>query len=335
LRPYLTAIAGLLLPASFALALSIDTLFPVQSVPPEIAGRFRDPRGFQQSASGQYFVFDRRAHEMWGIDAKLEGPFQIVEIGAEPGRLLDPTSFAVAPDGTFVVADAPRGLARIQAFTAAGFPTAGFFVGQAGRPRITVDNTVTSGIGSMQFTGSSVLLSQPENGSLVSEYLLSGQPKRSVGSLRPTGHEADVDVHIALNSGIPLLTSSGALYYVFQAGLPVFRKYDAGGQLLFERQIQGRELDAVLTTLPSSWPRNPLDGELPLVRPTIRAAAVDRKDRLWVGFEAGFTYVFDADGDKIREVRFRGAGPVRPTTMFFGPNGRLLVTPGLHEYEVE
>ncbi|HUR35072.1 MAG TPA: hypothetical protein VM032_14815 [Vicinamibacterales bacterium] len=334
MRPLLVAVGALLL-ASFAVALSIDTLSPVQSVPPEMAGRFRDPRGFQQSASGQYFVFDRRAHEMWGIDPRLEGPFLIVAIGAEPGRLLDPTSFAVAPDGTFVVADAPRGLARIQAFTSAGFRTAGFFVEQAARPRITIDNTVTSGIGSMQFTGTAVLLSQPEHGSLVSEYSLAGQPTRSIGRLRPTGQEADPDVHIALNSGIPLLTRSGALYYVFQAGLPAFRKYGADGALLFERQIQGRELDGVVAALPSVWPRSPLDGELPLVRPTIRAAAVDRADRLWVAFDAGFTYVFDADGDKVRAVQFRGAGPVSPSTMFFGPSGRLLITPGLHEYQVE
>lgn len=279
-------------------------------------------------------MFDRRAHAMWGIDDRFESPFQIVEIGAEPGRILDPTSFAVAPDGTFVVADAPRGMARIQAFSAAGFLLAGFFVGQAARPRITIDNTVMSGIGSMQFTGTSVLLSQPENGSLVSEYLLSGQPKRSLGTLRATGHEADPDVHVALNSGIPLLTSRGELYFVFQAGPPVFRKYDATGQLMFERQIQGLDVDEIVRNLPSSWPRHPLDGELPLVRPTIRAAAVDRQDRLWIAFDAGFTYVFDADGDKIRVVRFRGAGPVSPTTMFFGPTGRLLITPGLHEFDV-
>jgi hypothetical protein len=331
LRPLLLAVAAPLL-SSIALAISIDTLNPVQSVPPEIAGRFRDTRGFQQSASGEYFVFDRRAHAVWGIDPRLEGAFRIVEIGSEPGRILDPTSFAVAPDGSFVVADAPRGMARIQAFTPAGFRTAGFFVDQAARPRITIENTVISGIGSMQFTGESVLLSQPENGSLVSEYTLAGQPKRSIGLLRATGQESDHDVHLALNSGIPLLMPSGGLYYVFQAGLPTFRKYNADGQLLFERQIQGREIDDIVPKLPSSWPRNPLDGELPLIRPTIRTAAVDRKERLWISFDAGFTYVFDADGDKVRVVQFRGAGAVSPTTMFFGPTGRLLVTPGLHEY---
>lgn len=333
MRPLLFAAAALFL-ASSTLAISVDTLVPVQSVPPEIAGRFRDPRGFQQSASGEYFVFDRRAHAVWGLDPRLEGAFLIVDIGSEPGRILDPTAFAVAPDGSFVVADAPRGMARIQAFTPAGFRTAGFFVDQAARPRITIDNTVMSGIGTMQFTGTSVLLSQPENGALVSEYMLTGKPMRSVGTLRATGHEPDHDVHIALNSGIPLLASSGALYYVFQAGLPVFRKYDSAGHLIYERQIQGREIDELVPTLPSSWPRNPIDGELPLVRPTVRAAAVDRDDRLWVAFEAGFTYVFDPDGDKVRVVRFRGAGAVSPTTMFFGPGGRLLVTPGLHEFEV-
>jgi hypothetical protein len=335
LRPLAFAVAALLLVPIALLAISAEVLTPVRSVPPEIAGRFRDARGFQQAATGQYYVFDRRAHAMWGLDARMEGAFRIVEIGAEPGRIIDPTTFAVARDGTFVVADAPRNQPRIQVFTATGSPLGGFFLTQPARPRITIDNTVISGIGSLQYTGTSIILSQPENGSLVSEYTLAGQPARSIGLLRATGHESDPDVHLALNSGIPLLTSSGALYYVFQAGLPVFRKYDASGELVFERQIQGREIDAIVPKLPSTWPRNPIDGELPLVRPTIKAAAVDAADRLWVAFDAGFTYVFDADGDKIRTVRFRGAGDVSPTTMFFAPSGRLLVTPGLHEYRIE
>jgi hypothetical protein len=334
LRPLLFAVCCLILGAA-VFGIAPELLTPVRSVPPEIAGRFREPRGFQQSASGQYFVFDRRGHAVWGIDPALAGPFQIVEIGGEAGRVLDPTAFAVAPDGTFVVADAPGRQARIQAFTPAGFRTAGFLLSDAGRPRITIDNTVISGIGSLQFTGQTVLLSQPEHGSLVSEYTLTGRPVRSVGALRATGHEGDRDVHLALNSGIPLLTASGAMYFVFQAGRPVFRKYAADGRLLFERDIQGVEIDDIVPKLPSSWPRHPFDGELPLVRPTIRAAAADRADRLWMAFDAGFTYVFDADGDKVRTVRLRGAGPVSPATMSFGPTGRLLVTPGLHEYAVD
>lgn len=331
MRSSVLAIAALLLAAAAA-AIGPRILEPVRSVPPHLAGRFRDARGFQQSSTGQYYVFDRRAHMVYGLDQRLEGLWSIVEIGAEPGRVLDPTAFAVAPDGTFVVADAPNQLARIQVFTPAGFRLSGFVIEQAARARLMVGNMVTSGIASLQYTGTAILLSQPETGALMSEYTVSGRPTRAIGELRPTGHEADRDVHLALNSGIPLVIPSGGLWFVFQAGRPVFRRYDEDGTLRFERQMQGLELDEVVASLPATWPRNPLDGELPLVRPTVRAAAVDRAGRLWVSFEAGFTYVFDADGDKIAAVRFRGAGEVSPTTMFFGADNRLLVTPGLHEF---
>ncbi len=334
MRFFSVAIAALLC-AAVATAISPETLTPVRSVPPEIAGRFRDARGFQQSSTGQYFVFDRRAHTVWGVDARMEGLWRIVEIGAEPGRLLDPTAFDVAADGTFVVADAPGRLVRIQTFTPAGFRIAGFVLdSSAARPRVVVENTVLSGIASLQYTGSSVLLSQPETGALMTEYTIGGQPLRSVGALRHTGHEPDQEVHIALNAGIPLVAASGELYFVFQAGVPAFRKYDRAGQLIFERAIQGPEVDELIRNLPSSWPRNPLDGELPLVRATVQAATLDSEEHLWISFAAGFTYEFDRDGDKIRVVRFQGAGPVSPTTMFFGPDGRLLVTPGLHVYAV-
>jgi hypothetical protein len=189
-----------------------------------------------------------------------------------------------------------------------------------------------NGIGSLQYTGTSILISQPETGALVSEYDLTGRARRSFGELRSTGHEADPDVHLALNSGIPLVAPDGSFFYVFQAGVPLFRKYSHEGRLLFERLIQGREVDPVVAQLPGSWPRDAAHGELPLVSPTIRAAAVDPDGRLWVSFVAGFTYVFDAEGDKVRAVQFRGAGPVSPGSLFFGPRGTLLVTPGLYEF---
>lgn len=202
----------------------------------------------------------------------------------------------------------------------------------AARPRVTFAGAVLNGIGSLLYTGSSVLLSQPESGALVTEYGLSGQSGRSFGGLRPTGQEGDAPVHLALNSGIPLQLPDGSFYFVFQAGVPVFRKYDARGTLLFERRMQGREVDEVVAELPAHWPRQSAGGELPLVRPTIRAAAVDAEGRLWVSFVAAFTYVYDSDGDLMRSVRFRGAGAISPNSLFFGRGGRLLVTPGLYEF---
>ena len=36
----------------------------------------------------------------------------------------------------------------------------------------------------------------------------------------------------------------------------------------------------------------------------------------------------------IRVVQFKGAGVVSPSSLFFGPKGSLLATPGLYEYQV-
>src|SRR5215472_733024 len=100
------------------------------AIPAHIAGRFREASGFQQSTSGQYFVFDRRSHVVFGIDSDKSSSWEIVHIGAEAGRIIDPTAFAVAPDGSFAVADAPENRERIQIFTPAGFRTAGFTLPQ-------------------------------------------------------------------------------------------------------------------------------------------------------------------------------------------------------------
>src|SRR3954466_1647212 len=91
--------------AAAVAALTPDILKSTGAVPPDVAGRFRDPAGFQQSESGQYFIFDRRGHTVYGLDESQTGLWRIVEIGAESGRIIDPTAFSVAPDGTFVVAD--------------------------------------------------------------------------------------------------------------------------------------------------------------------------------------------------------------------------------------
>jgi hypothetical protein len=315
-------------------AIKPDLLQSSGAVPPHIAGKFRDPTGFQQSASGQYFVFDRRAHVVHGLDAQQASSWEIVHIGGEEGRIIDPTAFAVAPDGTFAVADAPNGKERIQIFTPAGFRIGGFLLPGRLKMRVMIDNAVLNGIGSLQYTGTSILMSQPETGALVTEYALNGGATRTFGTLRRTGHEDDPEVHLALNSGIPLVDPNGGFFFVFQTGEPVFRKYDAAGQLVYERRVHGREIDQFIGSLPTKWPkRQTSDGEMPLVAPTIRAAAVDRAGTLWIAFVLPYTYVYDRDGDKARTVQFRGAGIMAPNSLFFGRNGRVLVTPGLYEFD--
>jgi hypothetical protein len=317
-----------------AAALKTNVLRSASAVPSHLSGRFREATGFQQAASGEYFVFDRRAHAVYGIDPAQANVREIVRIGAETGRIIDPTAFGVAPDGSFVVADAPNGRERIQIFSPAGSHVGGFLLPGRVMPRVVLDSAVINGIGSLQYTGTSILLSQPETGGLFNEYDLRGGVNRTVGTLRATGHENDREVHLALNSGVALVDPTGGFYFVFQTGTPVFRKYDRMGQLVFERHIEGREIDAVVASLPTEWPkRRTSEGEMPLVMPTIRTAAVDRGGKLWISFVVPHTYVYDPDGDKVRALQFRGAGIIAPNSFFFGRNGRLLVTPGLYEFD--
>jgi hypothetical protein len=75
------------------------------------------------------------------------------------------------------------------------------------------------------------------------------------------------------------------------------------------------------------------DREVPFVPPIIRAAAVDARGSLWISFVVPFTYVYDASGDKTRTVQFSAAGIIAPTSLAFGRDGRLLVTPGCYEFD--
>ena len=316
-------------------ALQVDVLRPIDAIPAHIAGRFRDPTGFQQASSGQYFVFDRRSHVVFGVDAARTSAWEIVHIGGEEGRIIDPTAFAVAPDGTFAVADAPGGRERIQVFTPAGFRTSGFTLPARHTPRLVFDGFVLNGIGSLQFTGTRILISQPETGSLVTEYALDGRVVGTVGHLRKTGHENDRNLHVALNGGMPLVTPDGGLFFVFQTGEPIVQKYDREGRLLFERHVEGREIDEVVAKLPTTWPTGrDADGEVAMVTPTVRTAAVDRDVNLWIAFVVPYTFVYDREGDKFRTVQFRATGVMAPNSLFFGRSGRVLVTPGLYEFSV-
>jgi hypothetical protein len=311
----------------------IQVLQSTGGLPAHIAGTFREPIGFQQTDAGQYFVFDRRAHAVYTIAG--DAAKKIVDIGAEPGRVLDPTAFDLDPsDGSFVVSDAPLRRPRIQLFTADGGRLAGFTLQDREKPRLLLESMVLNGIGSIQYAGGRLFINQPETGGLISELELYGTPVRTFGQLRPTGHESDSNVHLALNSGLPLADPTGGYYFVFWAGVPVFRKYDATGTLQFERNIQGPEIDQYLKTMPATWPaRRTEDGDvLPLVPPAVRTAAVDREGRLWIVLTSSVTYVYDRGGDKIRTVQFRGAGALAPTSLFFTKDGRILVTPGCYEF---
>ncbi len=311
----------------------VETLRSTGGIPPFLAGEFEDASGFALRPDGSALVFDRRRHRVYAIDAARTAVTPLVEIGSEVGRVLRPTSFHVASNGDFIVADAPGRQPRVSVFESSGRILNTFSVAAREWPRITVDNLVLDGIAAARYTGTTVLLNQPERGVLVAEYSVTGVVQRQYGVLRRTGFEGEPDVHLAFNAALPIPAPDGGAYVVFLAGPPAFRKYSAGGTLEFERVIQGREIDALVMRMPTQWPRRRVDDvSYPLVLPSVRAAAVDGAGRLWVAMPTSHVYVFDTDGEKVRTLQLVGAGALTPTSMWFAQDGRLLVTPGLYEF---
>jgi hypothetical protein len=231
-----------------------------------------------------------------------------------------------------VVADSPGNQHRVQFFGESGSDQGGFTLPGRHAPQITLGDLVLSGIGSLKYTGESVLISQPDIGALVTEYWLNGTTRRTFGQLRQTGQEKDPAIHAALNAGLTLLDPAGGYYFVFISGVPMFRKYDKAGGLVFERHVEGLEVDAQLRSLPTAWPRL-AEREFPIVPATIRTAAVDPAGNLWISLSTPYTYVYDSAGDKRRTLQFRAAGIVAPTSFFFTRNGRVLITPGCYAFE--
>ncbi|MEX2271727.1 MAG: hypothetical protein WD690_09665 [Vicinamibacterales bacterium] len=340
LASLLVAIGALVASSAASSAHQIESraqrLVAARALPPHVAGRFRELANLQEGPDGSYYAFDRRSHTVHRIDAAWTSATLIVDIGQKPGEILQPSAFDSAGE-MFAVSDAPFGMDRIQVFFRDATAMGAFQPQVRSLPRITMGSTVMNGAGSLELTRDSVLLSEPDTGWLVSEYGLDGKPLRHFGRLRSTGHENDNDVHIGLNTGIPVAAGDGAVWFVFQAGVPMLRKYNRAGELIFERHIEGVELDPVIRVLPSRWPRKRtggVDRELPLIIPNVQAAAVAPDGSLWIGLSLPYVYVFDAAGDKTRVVSLHGAGMIRATSLAFSRKGRLIVTPGGYEFDV-
>ncbi len=304
------------------------------ALPAHVAGTFDDIAACHLTPEGDYLVFDRRAHAVYSVAGNTT-PRKIIQIGAEPGRILRPLAFDSAADGTFVIADAPSGVQRIQIFHYLGGTISGFTLPGQNVPRVALGDFVLSGIGSLDYTGKTILVSQPDSGALISEFALDGRTLRSFGELRSTGHEGDRDLHLALNAGIPLaIPKNGGFYFVFLGGIPMFRQYAPDGRLLFERHIEGIELDRHIQTLPTQWPRRrTAAGEFPIVPPSIRAAAVDPDGQLWMSLVTPYTYVYDTAGEKRRTIQLNAAGVMTPSNFYFTGDGRVLVAPGCYTFE--
>ncbi len=303
-------------------------------MPPHLAGKLREPFGCAVASTGEYVVLDRRGHSVFAVNAARTDMRQVVSIGQELGKLLEPGVLSLAGNDIFAVADGPGGYERIQYFGLDGTRVGGFYLPRRIGTRFTVGAVMVNGVSSMTFTGRTFVINQPQTGALITELNLEGHVVRSIGAFRKTGHESDPVLHAALNVGLPIADPAGGFYFVFQTGVPMLRKYDAAGTLLFERHIEGPELDAAIQAIPTTWPaRAPGATSLPLVPTSVRTAALDRQGRVWISLAEPFTYVYDRSGEKVRTIQFSGAGVVAPTSFFFTTDKRIVITPGCYEFQ--
>jgi hypothetical protein len=310
-----------------------EVLRPTGALPAEIASTLLDPIACVETSTGEALVLDRGASAVYAIDAARKNVRPLVQAALDERGLVTPGALALGPDDMFAVADAVRGVERIQYFTAQGTRVGGFYLPDRPHLRVTVNGVPINGIGSIQFASRSFFVNMPSRGRLVSELNVDGRTLRQFGLPRPTGQSPDPDLDAVLNVGVPLINPGGGFYFVFQTGRPLFRKYDASGELLFERHIEGPELDAAILALPTEWrPRAPDEDRTPIANALVRTAAVDRLGRLWIALNAPVTYVYDPQGNRVRTVQFDAAGPLLTRSLFFADRGRVLVTPGCDEF---
>jgi hypothetical protein len=292
-----------------------QVLRPAGGLSQAVCDALHEPIALTQGSDGRYLLLDRRAHTIYAVDRTGTRLTKVLEAGMQKGEVLQPAVLSQAADNAYAVVDAPFRQERIQVFTGAGTQIRAFLRPGVGSPRLTMGPVILNGVGSLQFTGESFFINAPESGALISELDLNGDVIRSFGLLRATGQEHDRNVHLALNIGLALPARDGSVTFVFQTGIPKFRKYDAAGTLVFERHIEGSQLDPYLQVLPTTWPTRKVgDGTYPVVPPTVRTAALDADGNLWVSLIAPFTYVYDARGDKKRTVQFDGTSGASPTS---------------------
>jgi hypothetical protein len=146
------------------------------------------------------------------VDPERTTARKVVDVGQEEGRIIQAGGFDTTAEGSFVVADVPRGQERLQIFGPGALRTGGFFIAGRSMPQVIVGSYAVTGINSLQFSGTSIFVSEPERGSLITEYSTGGVPQRTIGRLRETGHEQERDLNLALNAGLPLVDPTGGVY---------------------------------------------------------------------------------------------------------------------------
>ena len=242
----------------------------IAALPVEVVGEFREPLGYQRARLGRRSSSSTAAATPSTASTRPARPAASSSpSAARPGRVIEPTAFDAAPDGTLRRrrrAQRPRARAVLLARR----PAAGRLLRCPGRatPRVDARQPVAQRhrhaavhrpLGAHQPAG---------NRRADDRYGLAGTPVRTIGRLRADRARGRPRAASGAERRHPAGRPGGGFWFVFLAGTPAFSRFDANGALLFHRAMQGREIDPIVAAIPAAWPRRAVDGtEIPLVSP--------------------------------------------------------------------
>jgi DNA-binding beta-propeller fold protein YncE len=271
---------------------------------------------------GRYYVSDMRGNRVLVFDGDMRLERSIGTIGSGPGRLIHPGYLDVSGGGTLYVQDG--GNERIERFTPDGryageFPTPFLYEGFA--------------VGRHE----EVYLGQPENGHLVTVYSETGKVTGGFGELKKFSDvygaefaEKDTLYERGINR-VRLSTDKEGNVYVSFMLAPLLQKYSPDGRLLFERRLEGPEVDRVTNVLL----QHPPEKFLSFAKDGFeeRIVALDpisdpKTGNIYVLLADGSIYVADREGRKVSVLSRQGdQRPAYPFMGGLGARGEILIIP--------
>ena len=269
------------------------------------------------SHGGLYVVSERTRNSLLVINERSEIVREISGIGSAPGRLFRPGHLDVSADGAVYVQDG--GNERVQSFDLEGRYLGGF--------------TTTTFIGFAAGAGGEVFLGQPERGRLVTVYSRDGQVLRSFGALKklsevygPGLPEDDEKWRNAINRVKLTSTEDGGVLVSFMLA-PFIQKYTREGELVFERRLEGPEVDRLteLVLSPESGGNLTISTDgFPEHVMSLEAVSLPGGE-INVLLTDGSVYVADAEGRKVRVLRPKAEGSLTPDMVGLSPGGETVV----------
>lgn len=299
-----------------------------QSVPANLEEMFHDlALSVYDVASrgGKYYVSDVRGNRLLVINEAMQVEREIGRIGSGPGQLLHPGHVGVAKDGTIFVEDG--GNERVQRFDPDGHCLGAFSPGAYEGFKVSREKEV--------------YLGQPESGSLVNVFTAEGKKLRSFGKLKKFSEvygaqysDKDELYEVAVNRVRLFIDEAGSVYVTFMLA-PIIQKYDSRGTLLFERRLQGEEINQLTDILINrsafkylSTSRDGFEARFITLDPVVDPGT----GNIHVLLPNGLIYVADGDGQKVSLLRpqIRQAG-VNPQlfSAAIGAKGEILFIPFL------